>query len=274
VVLAETIWPKVLTGDAERALQPGETFTECAFCPEMVVIPAGEFMMGSPGDEPGHRPIEGPQHKVVIPNRFAMAKLEASFDEWDACLLDGGCQYSPPDKEWGRRGMPVINVSWYDIQPYLAWLIRRTGKPYRLPTEAEWEFAARAGTTTAYYWGDEPGTGNANCDGCSSAGERRRTAPRGSFQPNAFGLHDMLGNVWERVEDCFAEYADTPRDGTAFEPKDDTAQTRIACATRVVRGGAWKTKVEGTRTAVRGIYNSATRFDSFGFRVVRSLAAP
>jgi formylglycine-generating enzyme required for sulfatase activity len=160
------VWPHVLNGAQEQALKPGDSFRECAKdCPKMVVVPAGAFLMGSPATEKGRYPNEGPQHEVTIAKQFAVSKFEVTWDDWDACVKYGDC---PPvnDSGFGRGTRPVINVSWDDAQQYAAWLSMMTGRPYRLLTEAEWEYAARAGSTTAYFWGDEIGKGNANCSGC------------------------------------------------------------------------------------------------------------
>jgi hypothetical protein len=151
--------------DAEQALKPGQTFRECARdCPEMVVVPAGEFMMGSPINEKGRPDDENPPHRVTIARQFAVSKFEVTFADWDACVSVGGClrEGSANDAGYGRGVQPLIYVNWDDAQAYAAWLSRMTGKIYRLLTEAEWEYAARAGTTTAYFWGDEIGNGNAS----------------------------------------------------------------------------------------------------------------
>ena len=164
-----------------------------------------------------------------------MSKFEVTFDEWDACVAYGDCDPRVSDSGWGRGRQPVINVTWDDAKRYVAWLSRMTGKPYRLLTEAEWEYAARAGTQTAYSWGDEIGKGNANCDGCGSQWDNKQTAPVGSFAANAFGLYDMHGNVWEWVEDCFHDnYEGAPDDGSAWTADGD-------CNSRVLRGGSWST---------------------------------
>jgi formylglycine-generating enzyme required for sulfatase activity len=141
---------------------------------------------------------EGPQHKVTIAKPFAVSKFAVTFDEWDACVVLGGCPQAS-DSGFGRGKRPVINVNWDDAQQYVAWLSRMTGRPYRLLTEAAWEYAARAGSTTAYFWGDEIGVGNANCKGCGNQTDNRETSPVGSFKPNAFGLYDTHGNVWQWV---------------------------------------------------------------------------
>jgi formylglycine-generating enzyme required for sulfatase activity len=198
-----------LTSDEERgaAEKSGSNFKECAKgCPEMVVIPAGKFVMGSPDNEQDRIDSEGPQHEVTIAKPIAVSRFEVTFDEWDACTAARACAQVPD--HWGRGKMPVINVSWEDAKAYVGWLSEVTGKDYRLLTEAEWEYAARAGTTTRYFWGDDPATGDANCDGCGGGWTREQTAPVGSFKPNAFGLHDMNGNVWEWVEDSWHETYD------------------------------------------------------------------
>jgi formylglycine-generating enzyme required for sulfatase activity len=257
--------PYVLTPERERALRPGDSFRECAKdCPEMVVVPAGEFTMGSPRTEKGHYGSEGPQHSVAIPRPFAVSKFEATFADWDACVAVGGCPHAS-DVGWGRDRQPVIHVSWDDAQAYVAWLSRMTGKTYRLLTEAEWEYAERAGSQAAYSWGDEIGKGNANCLGCGSQWDRKRTAPVGSFAANAFGLHDMHGNVWEWVEDCYHEnYNGAPKDGSAWIEQGE-------CSHHVGRGGAWFFDFRALRAASRFGYPSDNRIDILGFRVGRTL---
>ncbi len=203
--------------------------------PPMMVIPAGSFVMGSPAGERGRKPAEGPQHRVEIARAFALSRDLVTFDEWDACAADGGCrQYFPADQHWGRGDHPVINVDWNDAQNYVAWLSARTGKSYRLPSEAEWEYAARAGTTTPYYSGYQLTTDQANYDGVDYPRDgspgiyRQMTTPVGSFPPNGFGLTDMGGNVWEWTEDCWnPDYHGAPSDGAARTSGD--------CNRRVVR---------------------------------------
>jgi formylglycine-generating enzyme required for sulfatase activity len=228
----------------------------------MIVVPAGEFVMGSPTTEKGRYPIEGPQHKVTIAKAFAVSKFNVTFTDWDACVAVGGCRQIV-EYGFGRGSRPVVNVNWADAQQYVAWFSRMTGRRYRLLTEAEWEYAARAGSTSAYYWGDSIGRGNANCNGCGSEWDGRETSPSGSFKPNAFGLYDMHGNVWQWVEDCFAaSYNDAPTDGSARTTGD--------CTRRVVRGGSWLDSPENLRAAVRaGITD--VRNGSLGFRVARTL---
>jgi formylglycine-generating enzyme required for sulfatase activity len=164
----------------------------------MVVVPAGAFTLGSPASEVPRDGDEGPQHPVTIPRPFVVGRHEVTFVEWDACADDGGCGgYRPDDKGWGRGDRPAMYVNWDDAKSYAAWLSRKTEKTYRLLSEAEWEYAARAGTTTRYWWGDGIGRNLANWRGCGSPWDGKQTAPVGSFPVNGFGLHDMLGNVWE-----------------------------------------------------------------------------
>jgi formylglycine-generating enzyme required for sulfatase activity len=262
--ILSNISPYVLSVEAQRALKPGDSFRECAKdCPEMVVIPAGEFIMGSPADEEGRFDNEGPQHKVSIASAFAVSKFDVTFADWDACVSAGLCSQAI-DSGMGRGTKPVINVSWDAAQQYVQWLSRATGQYYRLLTEAEWEYAARAFSTTSYFWGDEIGKGNANCDGCGSAWDNRQTSPVGSFQPNAFGLYDMAGNVWQWVQDCYHDnYDDAPADGSAWTSGD--------CSRRVVRGGSWLSEPRSLRSANRGTNTTVGRSGDLGFRVGRTL---
>ena len=226
-------------------------------CPEMAVVPAGSYRMGPLYD----------QHEVTIGAPFAVGRYEVTFGEWDACARDGGCPRGEDiadDWDWGRGRRPVIYVSWDDAKRYVRWLSRKTGKAYRLPSESEWEYAARAGTQTAYSWGDEIGVNRANCDGCGSQWDDSKTAPVGSFGVNAWGLHDMHGNVWEWVEDCWNDsYAGSPVDGSAWLRGD--------CDKRVLRGGSWYFPPSYLRAAAR--YRDATgvRYSGIGFRVARTL---
>ena len=248
--------------DTQNA-RPGLEFKECPNgCPVMIVIPAGKFMMGSPDDEPDRYATEGPLHEVTIA-KFAVSKFEVTFDEWDACVSAAACPRVPDS--WGRGAMPVINVSWRDAKQYVGWLSQLTGKEYRLLTEAEWEYAARAGANTPYSWGEDPATGDANCDGCGSHWDLKQTAPVGSFKPNAFGLYDMHGNVWEWVEDNWHEnYDGAPSDGSAWLEGGDPSF-------RVARGGSWRNEREFVRAAVRFKRNINVRFDTLGFRVARTI---
>jgi formylglycine-generating enzyme required for sulfatase activity len=251
---------------AERA--PGTRFRDCSECPEMVVIPAGTFVMGSPLSEQGRIDWEGPQRTIRLPQSIAVGRFEATFAEWDACVAGGGCgRYRPSDRGWGRGNRPVINVSWHDAQAYVSWLNQRVpGAGYRLLTEAEWEYAARAGTTTPYSWGVSVGHGNANCDGCGSEREIRQTVPVGSFAPNAFGLYDMHGNVWEWTQDCF-------RGDLNGQPVDGSAFVSGSCGSRVLRGGSWDNAPMNLRSANRFGNTPVPRNFLNGFRVSRSPGA-
>ena len=242
-----------------------EHFQDCPACPEMVVIPPGSFRMGCLSDDDSCPAGERPVRIVRIPQPFALSKHEVTFADWDACVAAGGCGgYRPTDRGWGRGNRPVIHVSWRDAQAYASWLSEETGEPYRLPSESEWEYAARAGTVTKYSWGDLIGRNRANCDGCGSRWDDDRTAPVGSFAPNPFGLHDMHGNVWEWVEDCWnGSYSGAPSDGGAWLSGD--------CAKRVLRGGSWGVKPRLLRSALRGWNSPGDRLNSIGFRVARTL---
>jgi formylglycine-generating enzyme required for sulfatase activity len=253
----------VLTAAPERALKPGDPpFKECTDCPEMIVVPAGEFMMGSPANE--RDKDESPQHGVTIAKPFAVARFELTFDEWDTCAAHGDCDPHISASRSGRGRQPVINVGWDDAQRYVAWLSRMTGQPYRLLTEAEWEYAARAGTTTAYYWGDEIGKGNANCFGCGSQWDGKQTSPVGSLKPNAFGLYDMAGNVSQWVQDCHHDnYNGAPIDGSAWTSED--------CIGHVLRGGSWIYYPRILRSAARDWLAAGLRSNHLGFRVGRTL---
>jgi formylglycine-generating enzyme required for sulfatase activity len=258
-----------LSAAQERGLKPTDSFRECANCPEMVVVPAGSFSMGSPDNEEQRNTNEGPQHLVTIAKPFAVGRFAVTFDEWDACVAAGGCNgYNPPDQGWGRGRRPVINVSWTDAKAYVAWLSGTTEKRYRLLSEAEREYVARAGTTTPFWWGSSITTQEANYNGNytyagGAKGEyQQRTLPVESFRPNPWGLYQVHGNVWEWVEDCWHDsYAGTPEDGAAFATVD--------CRIRVVRGGSWFNVPRLLRAAFR--FGNADRGNRFGFRVGRTL---
>ena len=256
-----------LLGACDGSVPAGQEFRDCDVCPEMVVLPSGSYRMGSPASEQGRRENEGPVHEVTIAASFALGKYEVTYEEWDACVRDGGCPRGDgvaDDEGWGRGRRPVMNVSWGNAQRYVRWLSGRTGKAYRLPSESEWEYAARSGTGTAYGWGGEIGVGRANCWGCGSQWDGEQTAPVGSFASNEWGLHDMHGNVLEWVEDCWnGNYAGSPRDGGAWRSGD--------CFERVLRGGSWDLRPSDLRAANRHRAASVVRNDNGGFRVVRTL---
>jgi len=250
--------PGPLTADKERALKAGDRFQECWSCPEMVVVPAGEFMMGSDEDDD-----EKPPHKVKIAAPFAVGRFTVTFDEWDGCVAHGGCPaQGVAVADFGRGRQPVINVSWDDALLYVKWLSKQTGKKYRLLTEAEWEYAARAGTTTRYLFGDDDA---ALGDYAWSSGNSDSHAhPVGEKKPNKFGLHDMHGNVWQWVQDCYVDsYKEAPSDGSAAPEKD-------GCS-RVLRGGSWYIFPQVLRSARRIYYLPGVRDGSLGFRLARTL---
>jgi formylglycine-generating enzyme required for sulfatase activity len=260
-----------LSAAEECVLKPKDVFKECEKCPEMVVVPAGTFMMGSPTSEEGRENDEGPAHSVTIEKPFAVGRFAVTFDEWDACVSDGGCRgYQPVDQGWGRGRRPVINVSWDDAKGYAAWLSRKTGKTYRLLSEAEREYVTRAGTTTPFWWGEAASTGQANFDGTVAYGNgpvgqyRGQTLPVDSFAPNDWGLYQLHGNVWEWVEDCYHDsYKEAPTNGSAW--------TSGECGFRVLRGGSWNNIPANIRSADRHWYATDVQREDSGFRLARTL---
>ena len=248
-----------------RSELDGLPFRDCPHCPEVVVVPSGDFMMGSPRSDGDRQDDEEPQHRVTIGSTFAVGVYEVTFAEWDACVSRRGCGgYRPDDEGWGRSRRPVVNVSWNDAQSYVAWLSRETGESYRLLSESEWEYVARAGTETRYWWGDDIGRNRANCESCGSGWDEESTAPKGSFAANGFGLHDVHGNVWEWVQDCRNEsYDGAPDDGSSWDNGD--------CSERVLRGGSWDDHPVDLRAAARYADVTGNRDDYAGFRVARTL---
>ena len=277
--------------------KPGAVFKDCADCPEMVVIPPGEFTMGSPESEELRYADESPQHPVRIEGAFALGKYEVTRGEF-AAFVDGtgheanGCRYRAgtggarheASMGWRDPGYaqtdrdPVACVSWDDAKAYIGWLSRKAGTTYRLASESEWEYAARAGTTTARYWGDDAdrGCGYANAADLTAKreyadltvvdceGGHVRTAPVGSFAANVFGVHDMLGNVWEWTEDCWNE----TYDGAST---DHSARQSGNCDLRILRGGSWFNGPRGVRAALRLGNGAVLRSFLFGFRLARTL---
>jgi formylglycine-generating enzyme required for sulfatase activity len=225
-------------------------------CGELVVVPAGSFDMGSTSD------FEDPVHRVTIAKPFAMGRREVTLTEWDACVASGGCR-ALRHRGWGRGDHPVLGVTWVQAKDFLSWLSKKTGQRYRLPSEAEWEYAARAGTTTEYWWGRDAGVARANCRDCNT-GRPQQTLPVGSFPPNPFGLYDTSGNVAEWVEDCWNDdYKGAPTDGTAW--------TAGQCRLRVLRGGGFDSQTRYLRTTSRFRYDANAPFFANGFRVLREL---
>ncbi|MGO9486846.1 MAG: SUMF1/EgtB/PvdO family nonheme iron enzyme [Rhodomicrobium sp.] len=258
----------VATG-AKSCVKPGsgESFKDCPHCPEMVVVPSGSFTMGSPENEPEREKDEGPQHKVTITEPFAVGRFAVTLAEWDACAQDGGCGgYKPSDQGWGRGKMPVINVSWNDAQAYVKWLSEKTGRQYRLLSEAEREYVTRAGTKTPFWWGSSITpeqanyNGNYNYNGGSTGKYRKRTLPINSFDPNPWGLYQVHGNVCEWVEDCWhSNYEDAPSDGSVWITGN--------CVIRVHRGSSWGDGPQYLRAEHRGGNYPYDRYYLTGFRV-------
>lgn len=229
---------------------------------EWVSIPGGAFVMGT-SDGPAD---ERPAHIVVVPP-FRMMATEVTFALWDMCTRDGACTYSPNDEGWGRGDRPVINVSYNDIvKKFIPWLSIKTKRTYSLPSEAQWEYAIRAGTKTKYYWGDDPRDNVANCNNCGSKWDGQRTAPVKSFEPNPFGLYDMGGNVWEWIEDCWNE---------DYQNATEESRPRYSgvCSQRVLRGGSWRTEVTRLQTTYRNWCNVDRRYTDTGFRLVENTEA-
>ena len=232
--------------------------------PEMVVVPAGRFMMGSSRSEEGRYNNESPQHEVAIDYSFAMGRYPVMFVEYDL-FAQATDRKLPDDEGWGRGHRPVINVNWHDATAYCEWLGKQTGRSYRLPSEAEWEYAARGGTTTRYWWGDDEGENNANFDGSGCEWSGEKTSPVGSFEANSFGLYDVHGNVWEWCQDHWHEnYAGAPTDGSAWVSGKENGP-------RVLRGGSWLSDPGNARAASRGGDDPGGRYSGVGFRLCCAL---
>ena len=287
-------------GSCKTVPTAGDRFRDCAECPEMVVLPAGSYRMGSPSHEQGRVGDEGPVHEVTIAAPFAIGRHEVTVAEFGRFVdetgysaaswcwtLENGKWESRNGRGWRNPGFdqggrhPVACVSWDDAQAYAAWLSRQTGEEYRLPSESEWEYAVRAGTATVRYWGEGQSdqcrhANGADLDLTKEGYSSSRTtvacrdgyaytAPVGSLAANGWGLHDMLGNVWEWTEDCWnGRYAGAPSDGSAWEYGN--------CAWRVLRGGSWLSFPGYLRSAFRYRYDTGYRDLNLGFRVARTLA--
>lgn len=241
-----------------RAFEPGQSLRDCPTCPEMVVLPAGSFSMGSLATEAGRFSTEGPRRLVTLARSFAMGKFEITFEEWDACVSGGGCVSRADDQGWGRGRQPVVGVSWVDAMAYAQWLSKSSGQRYFLPSEAEWEYAARAGTETAWNTGDAIITDDANM-----LNQLGRPVTVGAYPPNAFGLHDMHGNVSERVQDCYGPYPGAPQDGSTAYPQ--------TCDVYVARGGSYLDEPAKLRSAARLAATQRAKLPRLGFRVARAL---
>ena len=237
----------------------GETVSHCSYCPDMVVIPAGSFMMGSNDYDSEKSP-----HPVTVQS-FEMGKTEVTQGQWKAVM---GSDKNPSGFKTCGDNCPVEKVSWDMAQDYIRKLNAKSGRQYRLPSEAEWEFAARAGTSTQYFWGDSIGRNNANCDGCGSPWDNKTTAPVKQFKPNAYGLYDMHGNVWEWVEDVWhGNYNGAPMDGSAWVSGGEQKY-------RVLRGGSWYGIPRFLRSADRDRDTADDGDSNTGFRLARTLLTP
>ncbi len=246
----------------------GTVFKDCAECPEMVVVPKGIYIMGL-----GGKNRHGPPHRVNIKQPFAVGRYEVKFSEWFACVREEACRHKPHDHNWGTIGRPVINVTWAQAKNFTRWLTKKTGHKYRLPTEAEWEYVARGGTTTQFWWGDKPGNKQANCRDCESrtcctAKDHsccsHGTLPVGSFAANPYGVFDTAGNVFEWTEDCWN------RDHKGA-PKDASARREGDCRNRVIRGGSFYYFNKVARSFYRSKNPPGVKSYWLGFRVVRAL---
>jgi formylglycine-generating enzyme required for sulfatase activity len=238
-------------------------FRDMPFTPELVVIPSGEFMMGSAKNEEGRFEHEEPRHRVTIGHRFAIGRYPVTFDEYDR-FCEAIQRKKPVDEGWGRERRPVINVSWEDAQDYIAWLVQETGRVYRLPSEAEWEYACRAGATTRYSFGDAITPKDANY----ADARLGRTSVSGSCPASGWALYDMHGNVWEWVEDDWHEsYRGAPTDGSAWKGPETSSALRLC----VLRGGSWSDDSRACRSACRGWSLTDIRHNYFGFRVAQTI---
>ncbi|WP_354684151.1 formylglycine-generating enzyme family protein [Cupriavidus necator] len=232
---------------------------DCPACPVLVTVPAGSFTMGSSASDPA----EKPPHHVTIGEPFAIGRYEVTVEQWNACVEAGACQRVPTVAD-SAKNAPVRDVSWDDAQQYVAWLSKTTGKTYRLPTEAEWEYAARGGTSSAFWWGDQMRKGNANCKECGDPWSQDAPATVGSFAANPYGLHDVNGSVWEWVADCWhSSYKGAPTDGRAWNEN--------VCGTRVIRGGSWREGASYMVSSTRFKYSPSVRQSQNGFRVARDM---
>ncbi len=289
-----------MTGAGSGAQEAAATFKDCDVCPEMIALPAGSFMMGSPDDERGRERVEGSPRRIVIARRFALGRLEVTVEQFAAFVAETGtnvasachkfdakiARFAQAEGSFRQPGFdvteshPVVCVSWHEAQAYAAWLGRRTGKAYRLPSEAEWEYAARAGTTTSYNFGEDEGR---LCEharfadlgsqfpwrgACRSEQTGHGPVHVGAFKPNAWGFFDMHGNAWEWAADCWtSDPSEIPSDASAFTREG-------ACETGVVRGGGWAAAYRRVRSAQRLPVVATSRYHHMGLRVALTLGSP
>jgi formylglycine-generating enzyme required for sulfatase activity len=248
----------VAAAAAPASRAAGPEFKDCPTCPAMIPLPAGTFTMGSNTSDPSEKPA----HTVAIKAPFAIGKYEVTVQQWNACAEAGACVKTSP-ASGSNAGAPIRDVSWDDAQQYLKWLSTSSGQAYRLPTEAEWEYAARGGTSTRYWWGEQMANGKANCKECGPPWSADAPANVGSFAANGYGLHDTSGGVWEWVADCWHNsFKDAPSDSRAWD--------QAACTVRVIRGGSWREGAAYMVASTRFKYDASVRHSQNGFRVVRS----
>ena len=242
-----------------KAVAAGTDIKDCPACPTLVTIPAGTFTMGSNTSDPSEKPA----HQVSVGAPFAIGRYEVSVQEWEACAAAGACQ-KIAQRPNGSPNAPMRDVSWDDAQQYVKWLSSTSGKPYRLPTEAEWERAARGGTATRYWWGEQMAQGKANCKECGKPWVEDAPANVGSFGANPYGVYDTSGSVWEWVADCWHNnYKGAPEDGREWDDAN--------CRVRVIRGGSWREGAPYMVASTRFKYDASVRHSQNGFRVARSL---
>jgi formylglycine-generating enzyme required for sulfatase activity len=266
-LMLEARLPQPLSRNENAALSPMDHFKECEFCPEMIVVPAGQFRMGASENEPGSTADERPQHLVSFTKSFSVGRFAVTFDEWDACIAAMGCSYRPSDQYWGRGKQPVINIRWDDAKEYVGWLSRKTGRSYRLLSEAEREYVTRAGTSSAYWWGDDftPHQANSADPADHAQPTFARTVSVDSFAPNPWGLFQVHGNVYDWVEDCGNDsYVDAPSDGGAWMTGN--------CDVHMLRGGAFSRRPETLRSAARLWSGNPNRMIYMSVRVARTEA--
>ena len=254
---APVVTPPPVSRPTPAAATPGSK--DCDNCPEMVVLQPGSFVMG---DDRGDR-SERPAHRVSIAHAFAIGKYEVTLGQWNACVEAGSCR-AIANAAGLSESSPAKDLSWNDAQQYVRWLSKLTGQNYRLPSEAEWEYAARAGTSSRYWWGDNMQSGKANCKGCGGDWSNEAPADVDAFPANPFGIYGTSGGVWEWVADCWNKsYAGAPKDGSVWTQSD--------CRENVIRGGSWRNDKTYAHAASRFTYDTGVRYILNGFRVAKSL---
>jgi formylglycine-generating enzyme required for sulfatase activity len=250
--------PKAPVKSTTNTPASGES-KDCAACPVMVSLTPGSFTMGSNAGDISERP----PHRVTIGAPFAIGKYNVTVEQWNACVAASACP-KLSSENGSVTNAPARDLSWDEVQQYIKWLSKMTGKPYRLPTEAEWEYAARGGSATTYWWGDQMRKGNTNCKGCGDPWHDEKPENVGTFAANAYGLYDMGGNVWEWVSDCWhSSYKDAPADGRAWDAP--------GCDMRVIRGGSWREGADYMLVSTRFKYSESVRQSQNGFRVAKDL---